>query len=76
MDTPRYKITAGTAGLHRRLAVRNQDEIEAARAANEYERAELLTLRAVDYPAYVAETQRRRARDHAASVAGVPLGER
>lgn len=76
MDTPRYKITTSTAGLHRRIVQRNQDEIEAARAAGDHHLAELLILRSVDYPAYVAETQRRRARAHAASVAGLPIGER
>lgn len=80
MSQPRYKTVHLTAaritGLHRRLVERNQNEIDAARAAGDYQRAELLTLRSYDYPAYVAELQRRRARDHAASVAGLPIDQR
>lgn len=76
MSQPRYKMTTSTAGLRRRLAERNQHEIDAARAAGDFERVELLTLRAVNYSAYVELMQRRRAMEHAASVAGVPLTER
>lgn len=63
-------------GLRRRLAERNQQEIEQARAAGDFERAELLTLRSVNYPAYVATVQRRLAMQEAAKVAGLPMAER
>jgi len=76
MSQPRYKMTTSTAGLRRRLAERNQQEIDAARAAGDFERVELLTLRSVNYPAYVELARRRAAMEHAASVAGLPLTER
>ncbi|HXU04356.1 MAG TPA: hypothetical protein VN903_25520 [Polyangia bacterium] len=76
MQQPRYKMTTDRNGLRRRLAERNQQEIDAARAAGDFQRVELLTLRSLNYPAYVELMQRRAAMEHAASVAGVPLTER
>jgi hypothetical protein len=77
MDQPRYKIsTIDTTGISHRLAERNQAEIDAARAAGDHERAELLILRSVNYPEYVATVHRRLAMAEAARVAAVPLTER
>jgi hypothetical protein len=60
------------AGLRRRLIERAQAEIDVARATGDHHRAELLALRAHDYPAYLAAM----ARESAAAVAGLPLCER
>lgn len=79
MDTPRYTTTTGNrnvGGLHRRIVERNQHEIDAARAAGDHERAELLVLRAVNYPLYVETINRAAARRHAAAVAGLPIDQR
>lgn len=68
--------TTNPNGLRRRLAERNQQQIDEARAAGDFERAELLTLRSVNYPAYVQAVQRRQAMQEAAKVAGLPMAER
>ncbi len=69
---PDHTTADAVAGLRRRQVEQAQAEIDAARAAGEWHRAELLTLRAVNYPAYVAM----QARESAAAVAGLPLCER
>lgn len=69
---PQYGPADAVAGLRRRQLGQTQAEIDAARAAGQWERAELLTLRVVNYPAWVAH----QARESAAAVAGLPLCER
>lgn len=69
---PDQTTTSGCSGLRRRLVEQAQAEILAARAAGEWERAESLTLRAVNYPQWVRE----QAMAHAAAVAAVPLDQR
>jgi hypothetical protein len=72
-NMPDHTDPQALAGLRHRLALRAQSGIDTARAEGDHHRAETI---AADWHRSREASAGRTARDHAASVAGVPLCER